>query len=260
MKNLITRTPRRPYIIAPSEKQKLRMIENVDRSCSLYYITMGSVYTICQSAMVDARDFICTHEKAFYKQQVKYNIKKALEAYDKWNKKMENTLGTQYQIWLDVSDNVDEQIKPLVTTLYYSIDNFLLKNNVQHSKVYARMETALVLLQLAKMIYTDLFDNIQKRIGVNIRPLFKGGDASDIYHYWHEAMRYVSKMMNVIPDINLNSDATINQAVDNIVRQLTAERIYNQGGEYAIRLNPDQWKCLDKETRMKLKKGLPISE
>lgn len=236
------------------------MMENVDRSCSLYYITMGSVYTICQSAMIDAREFICTHEKAFYKQQVKLNIKKALEAYDKWNKKMENTLGEQYQIWLDVSDNVDEQIKPLVTTLYYSIDNFLLKNKVQHSKVYARMETALVLLQLAKMIYADLFENIQKRIGADIRPLFQGGDASDIYHYWHEAMRYVSKMMNVIPDVNLNSDATINQAVDNIVRQLTAEHIYNHGGEYALRLNPDQWKCLDKETRMKLKQGLPISE
>lgn len=260
MKKFLVGTPRRPYIIAPSEKQKLRMMDGIDRSCSLYYITMGSVYTICQTAMVDAREFICTHEKAFYKQQVKYNIKKALEAYDKWDGKMKNTLGERYQIWLDLSDAVDEEVKPLVTTLYYSIDNFLLKNKIQHSKVYARMETAHVLLQLAKMIYANLFDNIQKRIGANIRPLFQGGDASDIYHYWDEAMRYASKMMNVVPDVNLNSDPTINQAVDNIVRQLTAERIYNNGGEYALRLNPDQWKCLDKETRMKLKQGLPISE
>lgn len=260
MRNLITSTPQRPYIIAPSEQQKKRMVENVDRSCALYYVTMGSIYAVCQSAMVDAVDFIRTHEPTFYRQQVKYNIKKALEAYDKWNKTMENALGEQYQIWLDVSDAVDEEIKPLVTTLYYSIDNCLLKNNVTCSKVYARMEVAAVLLQLANSIYTDLFKHIQKRIGIDITPLFRGGDASDIYHYWHEAIHFACKVKPVVPDVNLNDDPTINQAVNNIVKRLTAENIYNRGGEYALRLNPDQWKHLDKETRMKLKQGLPISE
>lgn len=260
MRNLITSTPRRPYIIAPSETQKQRMIDNIDRCCSLYYITMGSIYTVCQSAIIDARDFICKHEPTFYKQQVKYNIKNALAAYDKWNDKMKNTLAERYQIWLDVSDAVDEEMKPLVSALYYSIDNLLLKHNIPCSKVYARMEVAAVLLQLASSIYNDLFNNILKRIGTDIRRMFLGGDATDIYHYWQEAMHFIYAKHPVIPDVDLNSDATINLAVDNIVKRLTAEHIYNRGGEYALRLNPDQWKCLDKATRMKLKNGLPISE
>ena len=260
MNNLIKGTPQRPYIIAPSAEQKKRLMNQVDRSCSLYYITMGSIYNVCQTAMVDAREFICTHEPTFYRQQVKYNIKKALEAYDKWLKKMENSLGEHYQMWLDVSDAVDDEMKILITTLYYSIDNFLLKNKVEYSKVYAHMEVAAVLLQLANSIYTDLFNNIQKRIGTDIRYMFQGGDASDLYRYWHEAMRYMYKLKPVVPDVNLNEDPTINQAVDNIVKRLTAENIYNRGGEYALRLNPDQWKHVDEETRMRLKKGLPINE
>lgn len=258
MKNLITNTPRRPYIIAPTEEQKLRMMNNVDKICSLYYITIGSVYAVCQSAMIDAREFIRTHEPVFYKQQVKYNIKKALEAYDKWDAKMKNTLGEHYQMWLDLSDAVDEEIKPLVTILYYSIDNCLLKYKVSFSKVYAYMETASALIQVAGIMHTDLFDNAQKRTGVDVRPLFKDGDASDIHHYWREAICFINKMGGDNPDVNLNSDPTVNQAIDNIIKRLTAENMYNRSGEYALRLNPDQWKNLDTETRMRLKKGLPI--
>lgn len=39
---LISRTPRRPYVIAPSVKQKEELLKSIDRYCSLYYITMGS--------------------------------------------------------------------------------------------------------------------------------------------------------------------------------------------------------------------------
>lgn len=43
---LISRTPRRAYIIAPSVKQKEEILKSIDRYCSLYYITMGSAYNM----------------------------------------------------------------------------------------------------------------------------------------------------------------------------------------------------------------------
>lgn len=47
---LISHTPRRAYIIAPSVKQKEELLRSIDRYCSLYYITMGSAYNIAQTA------------------------------------------------------------------------------------------------------------------------------------------------------------------------------------------------------------------
>lgn len=258
--NPFLQQPQRPFVIGMTAKQKQQIVTNIDRCCSLYYITMGSILNTCQSAMIDARDFIKEHEPKFYRQGIKLNIKRALAAYEKWNAKMKYTLKDRYQIWLDLSDSVYEEITPMITTLYYSIDNYLLKFNAPHSKVFSRLETARILLDIARNIYEDLFDKIYKRIKIDIREMFDDGNAADMMHYWDEAIHSFTKVCPIVPDINLNDDSVTTQAVNNILRRVTDENIYNRSGEYALRLNPDQWRVLDKETRMRLKQGLPINE
>lgn len=77
---LISHTPRRPYVIAPSVKQKEKLLKSIDRYCSLYYITMGSAYNIAQTAMIDALGAI-KEDKKLYRQKTKQSINKALAAY-----------------------------------------------------------------------------------------------------------------------------------------------------------------------------------
>lgn len=60
---LISRIPRRVYIIAPSVKQKEEILKSIDRYCSLYYITIGSAYNIAQTAMIDAYNAIKEDKK-----------------------------------------------------------------------------------------------------------------------------------------------------------------------------------------------------
>jgi hypothetical protein len=43
---------------------------------------------------------------------------------------MRFVLADRYQLWLDLSDASEAELKPLVTTLYYCIDNYFLKNKV----------------------------------------------------------------------------------------------------------------------------------
>lgn len=93
---LTSRTPRRAYIIAPSVKQKWELLKRIDRYCSLYYITMGSVYNIAQTAMVDAYNAI-KDDKKLYRQQTKQYINKALAAYDTWDSKMRFVLADRYR-------------------------------------------------------------------------------------------------------------------------------------------------------------------
>lgn len=231
---LINHTPRRAYVIAPSVEQKEKLLMSIDRYCSLYYITMGSAYNIAQTAMIDAYNAI-KEDKKLYRQKTKQSINKALAAYNTWDAKMRFILADRYQLWLDLSDASEAELKPLVTTLYYCIDNYFLKNKVPKSKIVARMEAAMVLIDVA----VNLFDNIQKKIGMDLRPAFNEGNALELQCNWNNAMQSVISSIPGMPDIDINDDADSVQAAKNIVTKLSNEGIYDRAGEYALQMNPE---------------------
>ena len=230
-------TPRRAYIIAPSVKQKEELLKSIDRYCSLYYITMGSAYNIAQTAMIDAYNAI-KEDKKLYRQQTKQSINKTLAAYNTWDAKMRFILADRYQLWLDLSDASEAELKPLVTTLYYCIDNYFLKNKVPKSKIIARMETAMVLIDIAANLFRNLFDNIQKKIGMDLRQAFNEGNALELQRNWNNAMQSVINAIPGMPDIDINDDADSVQAAKNIVTKISNEGIYDRAGEYALQVNP----------------------
>lgn len=235
---LTSGTPRRAYIIAPSVKQKEELLKSIDRYCSLYYITMGSAYNIAQTAMIDAYNAI-KEDKKLYRQKTKQSINKALAAYNTWDAKMRFVLADRYQLWLDLSDASDAELKPLVTTLYYCIDNYFLKNKVPKSKIIARMETAMVLIDVAVNLFKNLFDNIQKKIGADLRPMFNDGSALELQHNWNNAMQSVVNSVPGMPDIDINDDVDSVQATKNIVMKLSNEGVYDRAGDYALQMNPE---------------------
>lgn len=232
---LISRTPRRAYIIAPSVKQKEEILKSIDRYCSLYYITMGSAYNIAQTAMIDAYNAI-KEDKKLYRQQTKQSINKALAAYNTWDAKMRFVLADRYQLWLDLSDASEAELKPLVTTLYYCIDNYFLKNKVPKSKIIARMETAMVLIDIAVNLFKNLFERKSAR---TCRPMFSDGNALELQQNWNNAMQSVINSVPGMPDININDDADSVQAAKNIVMKISNENIYDRAGEYALQVNPE---------------------
>lgn len=235
---LMSRTPKRAYIIAPSVKQKEEILKSIDHYCSLYYITMGSAYNIAQTAMIDAYNAI-KEDKKLYRQQTKQSINKALAAYNTWDTKMRFALADRYQLWLDLSDASEAELKPLVTTLYYCIDNYFLKNKVPKSKIIARMETAMVLIDIAVNLFRNLFDNIEKKIGMDLRQAFNEGNALELQRNWNNAIQFVINSVTGMPDIDINDDADSVQAAKNIVTKISNEGIYDRAGEYALQVNPE---------------------
>lgn len=261
MSNSITTSsaphPFSAFALHPSVKRET--LARIDRVCSLYYVTIGSIYNVCQSAMVDARELLC-QDKSLFRHKVKQEVNLAFLAYDQWNAAMQRILKDRYQIWLDISDYVDSDLRQQVGVLFYSIDNFFLKCCVPRSKIFSRMETALVLLNIARDTFRRIFDHARKLIGVDVAPLFAGADASDIFFHWHTAITVASHSVPGFPDIDVNTDSTSVQAVRNIQQALSADNIYNRAGEYALRLNPDQWRHLSKEDRMRLKHDISLNQ
>lgn len=101
------------------------------------------------------------------------------------------------------------------------------------------METAMVLIDVAVNLFKNLFDNIQKKIGKDLRPMFSDGNALELRQNWNNAMQSVINSVPGMPDIDINDDADSVQAAKNIVTKISNEGIYNRAGEYALQVNPE---------------------
>ncbi len=234
---LTSRTPRRAYIIAPSVKQKEELLKRFDRYCSLYYITMGSVYNIAQTAMVDAYNAI-KDDKKLYRQQTKQYINKALAAYDTWNSKMKAQLRDRYQMWLDISDDVAEKMKMHVQKLRWSYDAVLMRHNDTEHLLKAHLLTALTMNDLALSTFRKYIADGSEKTKVDMRLLFsKESSFKDVATNWENAVRRVLKCSG--GDIDCNKDSNCVLAADIISRKLADFKMYEEACGYGAEYNPE---------------------
>lgn len=231
----------------------------IDRACSMYYVMIGGLYNAVNTQMRDAHDELAKHPKV-YRQQVKRDTREALRCYDRWNTSMRTTLKDRYNLWLDVSDKIDETLHPHIWKMTMAMEQYLLKMNEPDAHLKAMLQCASTLAEMTKNTITKYFGQIQQRIGIDIKPMFAHGLGEDIYKWWERGTGPILRTgrKNVI--IDFNDDANCRMAARVLAVQIADENLYNNAGDYALRLNPDQWKPLEKEDRMRLKKGLPIEQ
>ena len=171
MENWNPNTSRKPVlsgipIAVPDQK-------TVDRMTSLYYLMIGSLSTITQTAIKDLYDELY-QRKDLFKFKLKLRIK---EAFSRSNqlimtfKKYTSEI-SQYDLWLDITDCMEDELKNDVRNLYYVTDNILLKNNIKEH----RLQTlACVAYNLSIMLHgmSQRYDDVMKDAGVgtaNIKP------------------------------------------------------------------------------------------
>lgn len=171
MKNWNPDTSRRPIlsgipVAVPDQR-------TVDRMTSLYYLMIGSLATITQTAIKDLYDELF-QRKDLFKFKLKLRIK---EAFSRSNqlimtfKKYTSEI-SQYDLWLDITDCMEDDLKNDMRNLYYVTDNILLKNNIKEH----RLQTlACIAYNLSIMLYdmSQRYDDVMKDAGIgtaNIKP------------------------------------------------------------------------------------------
>lgn len=171
MKNWNPDTSRRPIlsgipVAVPDQR-------TVDRMTSLYYLMIGSLATITQTAIKDLYDELY-QRKDLFKFKLKLRIK---EAFSRSNqlimtfKKYTSEI-SQYDLWLDITDCMEDELKNDMRNLYYVTDNILLKNNIKEH----RLQTlACIAYNLSIMLHdmSQRYDDVMKDAGIgtaNIKP------------------------------------------------------------------------------------------
>lgn len=94
-------TPKGAFFINYKEPDR----ETVDHITSLYYLIIGSLATITQTAIKDLHDNL-SERKDLFKHELKYRIKEAFSRSETLIGifKKYTTEISQYELWLDITD------------------------------------------------------------------------------------------------------------------------------------------------------------
>lgn len=145
--------------------------QEVDRAVSLYYMMIGSLASITQTAVKDLLDALI-ERKDLFRHSLKYHIKEAYARSEQLIKVFRDRTSdtSRYQMWLDITDGIEEDLRPDVTRLFYTTDNILLKHNVQEHRLQSM---AVVAYNLTIMLHdmSVRYDEVVGRLGFSVNSL-----------------------------------------------------------------------------------------
>lgn len=213
-----------------------RVLKKIDEQCSLYYIVIGSVYNLAQSAMVDAMPYLKASK--WWKHEVKRDANLALGAYDSWNTKMKLKLWDRYQLWLDMSDAVADKMRLDVEKLRWSYDAVLMKRNEKDHTLESYLLTAMTLNDIADNTFRKFLADGSKMAGVDLSEFFKKGSSFEsVKVNWEKAVVPVLRCSG--GDIDCNNDNNCVLAADIISKKLADFSMYEEACGYGAELNWD---------------------
>ncbi len=237
--------PPRIYIRGAANKN---IESDFGHTASLFYIVIGAVNDLASHAMTDAMEAV--RKSGHYRHSVKYHIREAQRKFDGYERMMKEQLTDRFPLFMDITDEVYEMIRPDMEKLYFSFKSELDKHREPESELKARMETAIAMLDLAVYMFDRFFDSARERTKADFRPMFLPGRLGGVAKSWHEAFAPLDKSKDTI---DFNESGTCRMALRVIEVKLTGEELFNRAGAMAIRLNPDCEKYLSEEDKKILK-------
>lgn len=180
----------------------------------MYYIIIGSVYNLAQSAMVDAMPLL--KESRFWKFEVKKDANAALGAYESWNSKM----------------------KMDVQKLRWSYDALLMRKKIEEHTLKSYLLTASTLNDIAENTFGKFLRDGSKNIGVDLTEMFKAESSfAAVKANWDKAVAPIMRCGG--GNIDCNKDSNCVLAGDIICRKLADIEMYEEACKYAADLNMD---------------------
>ena len=147
----------------------------------------------------------------------------------------------KYSLWLDLTDHIDEELRPHMERLYYAIKLAVDREKTPHGETLARMWTANIMLRLAVKQFDDMFETqCKKCMGVlSLRGAFAPGRMDGALRDWDAATEAMDSHLcpKDARHVELDKDTNIANGIKAIANSLKDAETYNRGADYAIGLN-----------------------
>ena len=114
--------------------------EQVNRFYMLFYSMVGGFASIVQTQITDTYNFIKENKKIF-RFEAKKRITEAKECSDELIDSFMHYMKEcgMSQLWLDMTDNIEDDLKQDVQKCFYAIDNQFMKHHVKEHKIYTML-------------------------------------------------------------------------------------------------------------------------
>lgn len=242
------------FVGAAEHAASKEMMRRIGRACALYYIMVGGLYNVVNTAMVDACNELKQHPK-WWRFETKRDVNASFAAYERWQVKMKVALKDRFGLWLDMSDDIDEKFRMDVMKMRVSMANYLLKMDEPEATLRSHLELASTLMDMTEAAIGNFFDSCRRQIGRDLRHAFVGGDMSDIRRLWQAAILPIMRTQNPTKVVDFNDDEQCRLSARVIANRMGNATMYNQAGEYALQMNPQHWHYLEQEDQETLKRG-----
>ncbi len=169
--------------------------QEVDRAVSLYYMMIGSLASITQTAVKDLLDALI-ERKDLFRHSLKYHIKEAYARSEQLIRVFRDRTSdtSRYQMWLDITDGVEEDLRPDVTRLFYTTDNILLKHNVPEH----RLQSMTVVAYNLTIMLHDMsvrYDDVVGKLGFSVNGLRPDNNFRTPMYGMFASMREVANIL-----------------------------------------------------------------
>lgn len=232
-------------------KERQRIINDC---CALFYPVMCSIYNAASAAMTDCMPML--KSSPLFRHEAKWHAKAAMKAYEKIESKIRIALEDRYQLWLDVSDEVYEELRPIIKEMRTTCSKYLHYKRVAGHDFKAMLQVSVTINDIAVCTFDKLMKTFQDKVGADISYRFQEGSFKDVARHWELATEPFLKSGG--DDVNLNRAVSFSNAVHRFMETIGDYEMYNRTAEKAIRLNPDSWRYLSEHDRKLLQDGEPL--
>lgn len=148
--------------------------EQVNRLYMLFYTMVGGFASIVQTQITDAYNLV-KEDKKMFRFEGKKRITEAKGCADEIiaTFKYYMTDVDMYQWWLDVTDILEEDIKPDLQKCYFHLDNQFLQHGIKKHCVYTNILMAEVLSRMLRDVIDRFAEIMKKYNGINTFNLAK---------------------------------------------------------------------------------------
>ena len=111
--------------------------EQVSKFYMLFYTMIGGFASVVQTQITDTYNLI-KEDKKIFRMEAKKRLTEAKEQSDDLIAAFKHYMSEvqMYQLWLDLTDIIEDDLKPDVQKCFFAIDNQFLKHGVKEHKMY----------------------------------------------------------------------------------------------------------------------------
>lgn len=229
-----------------------------DKLNSTINMVVGAANTIAGKVLYDLVEWM-KQDKNLYRLQAKHYVNSALREFKSYERLHYQNFGDRYALFIDYLDCIEDEVMPHVNKFYWSCKAVMDKLKEPKSELFAKIETAVVVAEIACAVYDRVTELAQQESGFDFSPIMRPARLTAPLKWIVELEKLLCHPTTKGQVIDINGDQNCNLAAQIIMRKLTDYDLFNRLSAKALSFHPELRKNLTDEDKKLLDEAMDMN-